>query len=95
LSNQTRTPPWNATCTATWRLASQRAARAKPALRTRFAKVAIALAVIYVMFIGERWVLEHSTRRERVDRRDLRRRCCLGDAIPPSACTKVGASDDK
>ena len=40
--------------------ASRRAARAKPKTRTRLAKVAIAMMALYVMFIGERWVLEDS-----------------------------------
>ena len=34
--------------------------RKGPALRTRLARIALALAVLYVMFVGERWVLEHS-----------------------------------
>ncbi len=40
--------------------ASRRAKQRKPALRSRLAKIALALAVLYVMFVGERWVLEHS-----------------------------------
>ena len=86
-----------ATCTAPYATcASQRAARGKPAHRTRLAKVAIALAVIYVVFIGERWVLEHSPPAAN----ELIVATCVvdvvfGDAIPANVCTKVGASDDK
>ncbi len=86
-----------ATCTAPYETcASQRAAREKPALRTRLAKIAIALSLIYVVFIGERWVLEHSPPAAN----ELIVATCVvdvvfGDAIPASVCTKVGASDDK
>lgn len=86
-----------ATCTAPYATcASQREAREKPALRTRLAKVAIVLAMIYVVFIGERWVLEHSPPAAN----ELIVAICVvdvvfGDAIPANVCTKVGASDDK
>ena len=85
------------TCTAPYATcASRRVARAKPALRTRLAKLAIALAVLYVMFSGERWVLEHSP----AAANELIVATCavdavFGDAAPTSACTSAGASDDK
>ena len=40
--------------------ASRRAKFSKPLLGTRLAKIALALAMVYAVFSGERWVLEHS-----------------------------------
>lgn len=40
--------------------ASRTRLRAKPLLRTRLAKIALGLAMVYAVFSGERWVLEHS-----------------------------------
>lgn len=40
--------------------AARRTKRARPTLRSRLATIAIALAVLYGMYNGERWLLEHS-----------------------------------
>jgi hypothetical protein len=53
--------PLMMTCTAPYTAcAPRRATRTKRTMRTRLATLAIALAALYVMFNGERWVLEHS-----------------------------------
>lgn len=49
-----------ATCPLRSARGPRQAKQRKPALRTRLVKIALALAVLYVVFVGERWVLEHS-----------------------------------
>jgi len=89
--------PLQMTCSAPYATcASRRAARGKPTLRTRLAKLAIVLAALYVMFNGERWVLEHSP----TAANELIVATCavdvvFGNAAPADACTSAGTSDDK
>lgn len=41
-------------------LSARRPKRERPALPTQLARIALALAILYVVFVGERWLLEHS-----------------------------------
>jgi hypothetical protein len=41
--------------------AARRPKRVRPTLRSRLVTIAIALAVLYGMYNGERWLLEHSS----------------------------------
>ena len=86
-----------ATCTAPRVGPAKPALRAtleKPPLLARLAKLAIALGVLYVMFSGERWVLEHSA----AGANELIVATCAADAVfgnsgDANACTRAGASN--
>jgi hypothetical protein len=76
--------------------ASRPAPRAKVPLRTRLATLAIALAALYVMFNGERWMLEHPP----AAANELVVATCaldvvFGDAGPTSLCTSAVPGNDK
>ena len=76
--------------------ASPREEPEKPALRTRLAKAFIVLAVLYGMFSGERWMLEHST----AGANELMVATCVADAVfgdsgAADACTGGNTRSDK
>ena len=68
----------------------------KPSLLTRLSTLALALAASYAVFSGERWLLE----RPPATTNELVVATCVvdvvfGDAVPASACTSAGPSNDK
>ena len=68
----------------------------KPTLLTRLSTLALALAALYAAFSGERWLLE----RPPATTNELVVATCVvdvvfGDAVPASACTSAGPSNDK
>jgi hypothetical protein len=67
--------------------AARRPKRAEPTLRSRLVTIAIALAVLYGMYNGERWLLEHSP----ASMNELTVATCMagivfGDRAPANVC---------
>jgi hypothetical protein len=83
--------PLQMTCPLPYAACTARCAEPeKPALRTRLAKLALALAVLWVMFNGERWMLEHSA----AGGNELIVATCAADAVfgnsaAENACTSA------
>ena len=76
--------------------ASRRPPRANPAVLAGVAKIAIALAVLYVMFNGERWLLEHSP----TGANEMIVATCVvdavfGDAASTNACSSAATTENK
>jgi hypothetical protein len=68
----------------------------KPTLRTRLTTLTLVVAASYVMFSGERWLLE----RPPATTNELVVATCVvdvvfGDARPADACTSAGSGNDK
>ena len=89
------------TCSASYaECASRRARRAETSVKTtlgmRVLTIALALAALYAMFSGERWLLE----RPAATTNELVVATCVVDVVlgnpdSPSACTSPGRVDEK
>ena len=74
---------------------SRRAKQARPAPCSRLVTIAIALAVLYGMYNGERWLLEHSP----ASANELVVATCVadvvfGDGIPTNLCAGAGTGGE-
>lgn len=72
------------------------AASTKPTVWMRLAKLALALAVLFVMFSGERWVLEHSTAgADELIVATCAANVAFGTGDPAETCASAGSSIGK
>jgi len=75
---------------------SSHAVATKPTLRTRLAQLALALALLFVMFSGERWVLEHSTAgADELIVATCAANAAFGTGGPADPCASAGTSTDE
>ena len=90
------------TCTGSYSACASRRERrgepkpTKPALRTRLITLTLVAAALYVMFSGERWLLE----RPPATTNELVVATCVvdvvfGDARPADACMSAGSGNEK
>ena len=75
--------------------AARRTKRARPTLRSRLVTIAIALAVLYGMYNGERWLLERSPSAAN----ELTVATCMaglvfGDGAPANVCVAARMGTD-
>ena len=75
--------------------AARRTKRVEPTLRSLLGTIAIVLAVLYGMYNGERWLLEHSSS----SANELTVATCMvdivfGDGAPASVCAAAHMASD-